>query len=126
MKKSALATVFLVVVIDLMGFGIVLPLMPFYAQEFQASAVTIGLLYSVYSLMQLIFSPFWGSLSDRVGRRPIMLISTFGAVIAYIIFGFAESLTVLFFSRVVAGIMGGNISTAQAYIADVTSTENRA
>lgn len=126
MKKSALGTVFLVVVIDLMGFGIVLPLLPFYAQEFQASAVTIGLLYSVYSFMQLIFSPVWGSLSDRIGRRPIMLLSTFGAVIAYIIFGFAGSLTVLFLSRIVAGVMGGNISTAQAYIADVTTTADRA
>ncbi|MEX2351039.1 MAG: MFS transporter [Balneolaceae bacterium] len=126
MKRSALATVFLVVVIDLLGFGIVLPLLPFYAQEFQASAVTIGLLYSVYSLMQLIFSPIWGSLSDRIGRRPVMLLSTFGAVLAYIIFGLAESLTVLFLSRVVAGVMGGNISTAQAYIADVTSPEDRA
>lgn len=126
MKRSALATVFLVVVIDLMGFGIVLPLLPFYAQEFRASAITIGLLYSVYSLMQLIFSPIWGSLSDRFGRRPIMLLSTFGAVIAYIIFGLAESLGVLFLSRIVAGLMGGNISTAQAYIADVTTTEDRA
>jgi len=126
MKKSALATVFLVVVIDLMGFGIVLPLLPFYAGEFQASAVVIGLLYSVYSLMQLIFSPIWGSLSDRIGRRPIMLLSTFGAVLAYIIFGLAESLTVLLFSRIVAGVMGGNISTAQAYITDVTTKEDRA
>lgn len=126
MNKSALATVFLVVVIDLLGFGIVLPLLPFYAQEFSASAVTIGLLYSVYSFMQLIFSPIWGSWSDRIGRRPIMLLSTFGAVIAYTIFGLAESLTVLFISRIVAGTMGGNISTAQAYIADVTDEENRA
>ena len=126
MNKPALATVFLVVVIDLLGFGIVLPLLPFYAQEFAASAVMIGLLYSVYSFMQLIFSPIWGSWSDRIGRRPIMLLSTFGAVIAYIIFGLAESLSVLFFSRVVAGMMGGNISTAQAYIADVTDSENRA
>ncbi|TVR17465.1 MAG: MFS transporter [Balneolaceae bacterium] len=126
MNKPALATVFLVVVIDLLGFGIVLPLLPFYAQEFAASAVMIGLLYSVYSFMQLIFSPIWGSWSDRIGRRPIMLLSTFGAVIAYIIFGLAESLGVLFFSRVIAGMMGGNISTAQAYIADVTDSENRA
>ncbi len=126
MKKSALATVFLVVVIDLMGFGIVLPLLPFYAQEFMASAVTIGLLYSVYSFMQLIFSPIWGSLSDRIGRRPIMLLSTFGAVIAYIIFGLAETLFVLFLSRIIAGVMGGSISTAQAYIADVTTTADRA
>lgn len=126
MNKPALATVFLVVMIDLLGFGIVLPLLPFYAQEFAASAVMIGLLYSVYSFMQLIFSPIWGSWSDRIGRRPIMLLSTFGAVIAYIIFGLAESLGVLFFSRIVAGVMGGNISTAQAYIADVTDSENRA
>ncbi len=126
MNKPALATVFLVVLIDLLGFGIVLPLLPFYAQEFAASAVMIGLLYSVYSFMQLIFSPIWGSWSDRIGRRPIMLLSTFGAVIAYIIFGLAESLGVLFFSRIVAGTMGGNISTAQAYIADVTDDENRA
>lgn len=126
MNKPALATVFLVVMIDLLGFGIVLPLLPFYAQEFSASAVTIGLLYSVYSFMQLIFSPIWGSLSDRIGRRPIMLLSTFGAVLAYVIFGLAETLGVLFFSRVIAGVMGGNISTAQAYIADVTDKENRA
>ena len=126
MNKPALATVFLVVMIDLLGFGIVLPLLPFYAQEFAASAVMIGLLYSVYSFMQLIFSPIWGSWSDRIGRRPIMLLSTFGAVIAYIIFGLAESLGVLFLSRIVAGMMGGNISTAQAYIADVTDSENRA
>jgi MFS family permease len=126
MNKSALATVFLVVMIDLLGFGIVLPLLPFYAQEFSASAVTIGLLYSVYSFMQLIFSPIWGSLSDRIGRRPIMLLSTFGAVLAYTIFGLAETLGVLFFSRIIAGVMGGNISTAQAYIADVTDKENRA
>ncbi|TVQ67193.1 MAG: MFS transporter [Balneolaceae bacterium] len=126
MNKPALATVFLVVMIDLLGFGIVLPLLPFYAQEFAASAVMIGLLYSVYSFMQLIFSPIWGSWSDRIGRRPIMLLSTFGAVIAYIMFGLAESLSILFLSRIVAGTMGGNISTAQAYIADVTDSENRA
>lgn len=126
MKKGSLITVFLVVLIDLIGFGIVLPLLPFYAGEFDASPIAIGLLYSVYSIAQLIFSPIWGSFSDKIGRRPIMLMSTFGAVIAYIIFGFAGTLTVLFFSRIIAGIMGGNISTAQAYIADVTSTKDRA
>lgn len=125
MKKSALFTVFLVVLIDLMGFGIVLPLMPFFAQEYQASATMVGVLYAIYSMAQLVFSPIWGSLSDRVGRRPIMLLSTFGAVIAYLLFGLSESLALLFFSRLLAGIMGGNISTAQAYIADVTDGENR-
>lgn len=125
-KRTQLATVFFVVLIDLMGFGIVLPLLPFYAKNFQASAIVVGLLYSVYSFSQLIFSPIWGSYSDRIGRRPIMLLSTFGAVIAYIMFGLANSLFLLFASRIVAGIMGGNISTAQAYISDVTSKEERA
>ncbi len=125
MKKSSLATVFLVVMIDLLGFGIVLPLLPFYAEQFQAGAIAVGLLYSIYSFAQLIFSPIWGGLSDRIGRRPIMLLSTFGNVAAYIMFGLAGSLTVLFLSRMVAGIMGGNISAAQAYVADITTPEER-
>jgi MFS transporter, DHA1 family, tetracycline resistance protein len=126
LKKGRLLTVFLVVLVDLIGFGIVLPLLPFYASEFGANPVAIGLLYSVFSFAQLIFSPLWGSLSDRIGRRPVMLLSTFGAVIAYIIFGLAGTLTVLFISRAVAGVMGGNIATAQAYIADVTTDADRA
>ncbi len=125
-KPGSLPTVFLAVLIDLMGFGIVLPLLPFYASLFNASAVTIGLLYSVFSLAQLIFSPLWGELSDRIGRRPVMLISTFGAVLAYLLFGLAHSLWLLFLSRLVAGIMGGNIATAQAYVADATAHEDRA
>jgi len=126
LKKGSLATVFLVVLIDLIGFGLVLPLLPFYAREFAATPLVIGLLYSIYSVAQLVFSPIWGSLSDRIGRRPIMLLSTAGAVVAYIIFGLAGSLFVLFLSRLVAGVMGGNIATAQAYIADVTTDEDRA
>ncbi|MBI3252117.1 MAG: MFS transporter [Candidatus Omnitrophica bacterium] len=125
-KKAALGTVFLVVLVDLMGFGIVLPLIPFYASKFNASPVAIGFLYSIYSFAQLVFSPLWGGFSDKIGRRPIMLLSTFGAVLAYILFGLAQSLGVLFLSRLVAGIMGGNISTAQAYVADVTTHDERA
>jgi len=125
-KKDALATVFLVVLVDLMGFGIVLPLIPFYASEFGASAVAVGLLYSIYSFAQLVFSPIWGSFSDRIGRRPIMLMSTFGAFLAYCLFAVSNSLWVLFLSRLIAGVMGGNISTAQAYVADVTTHEERA
>lgn len=124
-KSSALFTVFLVVVIDLIGFGIVLPLIPFYAGQFNASPVQIGLLYSIYSMSQLVFSPFWGGLSDRIGRRPVMLISTFGASLSYIGFALSHSLSMLFLSRLTAGIMGGNISTAQAYVADVTTHEDR-
>ena len=114
------------VLVDLIGFGIVLPLLPFYASEFSATPTEIGLIFSIYSFAQLFFSPVWGSLSDRIGRRPIMLMSTFGAAIAYVIFGLAGSLWVLFASRLIAGIMGGNISTAMAYITDVTSKEDRA
>lgn len=125
-SKSALATVFLAVLIDLLGFGIVLPLLPFYASLFKASPMTIGLLYSIYSFAQLIFSPIWGRLSDRVGRRPIMLMSTLGASFAYLLFGLAHTLPLLFLSRLIAGMMGGNISTAQAYVADVTPPEKRA
>jgi MFS transporter, DHA1 family, tetracycline resistance protein len=126
LKNARLYTVFLVVLVDLIGFGIVLPLMPFYAREFGASAVMIGLLYSIYSVAQLVFSPIWGGWSDRIGRRPIMLLSTLGAAIAYIFFGLAETFTMLLLSRLLAGVMGGNIATAQAYIADVTTTEDRA
>lgn len=125
-NKAALTTVFVAVLTDLMGFGIVLPLLPFYASTFQASPVAIGFLYSIYSLAQLIFSPIWGGFSDRIGRRPIMLMSTLGASLAYTLFGLAHSFTLLFLSRLIAGIMGGNISTAQAYVADVTSPEERA
>lgn len=125
-NKAALTTVFLAVLIDLMGFGIVLPLLPFYASAFKASPVSVGLLYSIYSFAQLIFSPIWGAFSDRVGRRPIMLMSTLGASFAYVLFGLAHSFTLLFLSRLIAGIMGGNISTAQAYVADVTNPEERA
>jgi MFS family permease len=124
-KKTALWTVFLVVLVDLMGFGIVLPLLPFYAAQFDAGPVVIGLLYSVYSFAQLIFSPLWGGWSDRIGRRPIMLMSTLGSTLSYVLFAFSPSLALLFLSRLLAGVMGGNISAAQAYVADVTSAENR-
>lgn len=124
--RGSLFTVFLVVLVDLLGFGIVLPLLPYFASRFEVSAFSIGLLYSVYSLAQLIFSPIWGRFSDRVGRRPVMLASTLGAAFSYVLFAFAQDFTMLFLSRMMAGIMGGNISTAQAYVADVTSKEERA
>ncbi len=124
--KAALLTVFLVVLVDLAGFGIVLPLMPFYAVQYNVSPLMIGVLYSIYSCAQLIFSPIWGSLSDRIGRRPVMLISTAGAALSYLLFAFSNSFLLLLSSRLFAGIMGGNISAAQAYIADVTEHKDRA
>ena len=124
-NRAALSTVFLVVLVDLIGFGIVLPLLPFYADRFGTSPVMTGFLFSIYSLAQFFFSPIWGQRSDRVGRRPVMLISTAGAVLAYVIFAFSHSLEMLLFSRLLAGIMGGNIAAAQAYVADVTTKEDR-
>ncbi len=125
-KKAALLTVFLVVMIDLIGFGIVLPGLEAYAASLNATALFTGLIYSSYSLAQLVFSPVWGALSDRIGRRPIMMLSTLGASTAYLLFAFSSSLWMLLFCRLFAGIMAGNISTAQAYVADVTDPVDRA
>jgi DHA1 family tetracycline resistance protein-like MFS transporter len=121
-----LLVIFLTILIDLIGFGIVIPLLPFYAAEFDASPFDVGVLVAVYSLMQFIFSPILGSLSDRYGRRPILLISIAGSAIGYMTIGMAGSLAVVFLGRIIGGITAGNLSTAQAYIADVTSRENRA
>lgn len=126
MNRTPTYLVLLTVFIDLIGFGIIIPLLPFYALHFGATAIVIGLLSSSYSFMQFLFVPFWGRLSDRVGRRPIILMSVTGSFISYLIFGFADSLPVLFVSRILAGFMAANISTAQAYIADTTSIEDRA
>ena len=118
--------IFLTVFIDLLGFGIIIPLMPFYAETFGASALTIGLLNTSFSLMQFLFAPFWGRLSDRVGRRPVILMGLFGSFVSYLLFGLAQSMTLLFAARIAAGIAGANIPTAQAYMADVTTPEHRA
>ena len=126
MKKSPLVVLFITVFIDLIGFGIVLPLLPFYAKHFGANALLVGLLSTSFSLMQLLFAPVWGRLSDHVGRRPVILLGLLGSSISYLTFGLASSLPILFLSRILAGIAGANISTAQAYIADSTQPENRA
>jgi MFS transporter, DHA1 family, tetracycline resistance protein len=126
MKRSPLAIIFLTVFIDLIGFGIVLPLLPYYAESYGASSLTIGLLSTSYSLMQFLFTPIWGRLSDRYGRRPMILISLAGSCIGFLIFGLARTLTTLFLGRMVAGIAGAIIPTTNAYIADVTTPEGRA
>ena len=128
MKRSPLLVIFITVFIDLVGFGIVIPVLPFYAEgtKFGATPSQVGLLFASYSVMQLVFSPVLGRLSDKYGRRPILLISLLGTSLGFLILGFATTLTMLFFGRIIDGISGGNISTAQAYIADVTTRENRA
>ncbi|PQO36433.1 MFS transporter [Blastopirellula marina] len=129
-SRGSLAVVFLTVFIDLLGFGIVLPLLPIYADQFGVDehGVTLGLLMASFSAMQFLFAPFWGRLSDRIGRRPVIMIGLLGSVIFYAIFGIAtveKCVWLLFVSRIGAGIAGATISTAQAYIADTTSLENR-
>ncbi len=128
MKRSPLVVIFTTVFIDLLGFGIVIPVLPYYAEgtKFNGTPRTVGLLFASYSIMQLIFSPVLGRLSDKYGRRPVLLVSIIGTGVGFIILGFATTLWMLFLGRILDGITGGNISTAQAYIADVTTKEDRA
>jgi multidrug resistance protein len=110
-----------------LGFGLIIPALPFYAESFGASFITVGLLSMSYSLMQFVFAPLWGRLSDRVGRRPIILLSLSGSCIAFLIFGFASSLVWLFIGRTLAGILSSaSIPTAQAFVADSTTPQQRA
>ena len=131
-RKPSLLVVFLTVFIDLIGFGIVVPLVPIYSRHYGAGGFVIGAIIASFSAMQFLFSPVWGRLSDRHGRRPILLISTAGAALSYVLFavgsGFADhtaALWALFISRLFAGACGGNITVAQAYIADITPPEQR-
>ena len=131
---SSLRIVFLVVLMDLVGFGLILPLLPLYADTLGAGPYFIGALLSVYSLMQFVINPVWGRLSDRIGRRPVILLSLTGSTASYVLYGLAEHLSsqeavvlgILFVSRLLAGAMGANIATAQACVADLTPPEQRA
>jgi MFS transporter, DHA1 family, tetracycline resistance protein len=125
-QRASLATLFLTIFIDLLGFGIVLPLLPYYARQYGASGIMVGFVVGAYSLMQFFFSPVWGRLSDRIGRRPVLLISLAGSAVGYTVFAFADSLALLFLARILSGIAAANIGTAQAYIADITPPEERA
>jgi multidrug resistance protein len=121
-----LFVIFLTIFVNLVGFGIIIPLLPFYAQTFGASPLAIGLLFASFSLSQLVASPILGDLSDRWGRRPILIFSLLGTVVSFAMLAVARSLAMLFAARIVDGLSGGNITTARAYIADVTTEENRA
>jgi DHA1 family tetracycline resistance protein-like MFS transporter len=121
-----LLIIFLTIFVNLVGFGIIIPLLPFYAQTFGASPLTVGLLFAVFSLAQLIAAPVLGGLSDRYGRRPVLVVSLAGTVVSLVMMAMAQSLTVLFVARMIDGLSGGNVSTARAYVADVTEPKDRA
>jgi multidrug resistance protein len=126
-KKSALSLIFLTVFIDLLGFGILIPILPTFAKiELLVDETAIGLVVAVYSFVQFLFNPILGKLSDKYGRKPIIVISLFINAIGYVLFAFTTSFIILLAARIVAGIGGSSISVAQAYIADVTTKENRA
>ena len=132
MKKKSLGIIFFTVLIDLVGFGLILPLIPIYANNFKAGGFFIAAIFTSYSLMQFLFAPLWGRLSDRIGRRPVLLSSTACACVSYVIFALGSgmenrvvALWVMLASRIFAGICGANITVAQAYIADITPPEQR-
>jgi MFS family permease len=125
-NKAPMPTLFLIVFVDLVGFGLVIPLLPFYAERFGASPEEVTILVAVYSAMSMFAAPLWGRLSDRIGRRPVLMASTLAGALAYLWLGFADALWMLFAARALAGACAGNIAAAQAYIADVTPPEKRA
>ena len=121
-----LLVIFLTIFVNLVGFGIIIPLLPFYARTFGASPIAIGLLFASFSLAQLLASPLLGELSDRWGRRPVLILSLIGTAVSFAMLAVAQSLAMLFAARIVDGLSGGNITTARAYIADITTEDNRA
>ncbi len=121
-----LVAIFLTIFVNLVGFGIIIPLLPFYAQAFGASPFVIGLLFASFSISQLVAAPALGDWSDRWGRRPVLIFSLLGTVVSFVLMALATSLSLLFVSRIIDGLSGGNISTARAYIADVTEEKDRA
>jgi DHA1 family tetracycline resistance protein-like MFS transporter len=124
--KRPLILILLFVFVDVLGFSLILPLLPYYAADFNATAFMVGLLLSANALTQMIGAPILGRLSDRFGRKPLLVASISGTVLSFLILGWAQSLAVLFLSRILDGLLGGNVSLAQAYITDSTTRENRA
>ncbi|MEL7060514.1 MAG: MFS transporter [Acidobacteriota bacterium] len=125
-RRKALASVYALVVVDLIGFGIVLPILPFYAESYGAGAVELGALVTSYAAMQMIFAPLWGRLSDRVGRRPVLLLTIAGTAVSLALLAMADSLLWIFAARIAAGAFAANVSVAAATITDLVPTEERA
>jgi MFS transporter, DHA1 family, multidrug resistance protein len=126
-QRYSLAILFLTLMIVNTGFGIILPILPYYAQSLGASATVLGLLSGTYATLQFIFAPLWGRLSDRIGRRPVLLVGLIGFSLSFLIFGLASRLWMLFLARIISGLLSSaTLPTALAYIADTTPPENRA
>ncbi len=123
--RPSLGVLFSVIVVDLIGFGIVVPILPFWAERFGADGSTLGLLLASHAGMQLLGAPLWGRLSDRIGRRPVMLITIAGTAVSLLLLGFAQSLLQLFLARLLSGLFAANISVATAYLTDVTEEADR-
>ncbi|MBI1908774.1 MAG: MFS transporter [Deltaproteobacteria bacterium] len=124
-KDRSLFILFSVVALDLVGFGIVMPILPFYAEQYGANAAVLGLLLTSYSAMQFLFSPVWGRFSDRFGRKPTLILTIAGSCLSLVLLGLAHSLTVIFLGRLLSGVFAANISVASATVTDITTDENR-
>src|SRR5438128_1872185 len=125
-KSSPLFSIFLIVLVDVLGLTIILPLLPFYAESLGATPVIVGLIVSTYAICQLLAGPPLGHLSDRIGRRPVLLVSQMGTCAGFLILASAHTLWVVFLARIIDGLTAGNLTVAQAYISDVTKPEDRA
>ena len=126
MRRHRLLTIFTIVFVNMLGFGLILPLLPFYAETFNASGTIVGLLVASYAAAQMIGAPVLGRISDRYGRRPILLVSLLGSFFGFVLLGVANALWLLFASRILDGLTGGNVTVARAYITDVTDEKDRA
>src|SRR2546422_9997264 len=126
MRRSPLLPIFLIVVVDILGLTIMLPLLPFYAEHFGASPAVVGLLVSTYAVCQLVAGPVLGQLSDHLGRKPVLTASQVGTFVGFLVLAYAPNLFFVFLARVIDGLTAGNLSIAQAYIADVTAPKERA
>jgi MFS family permease len=125
MLRSPLLPIFLTVFVDVLGLTLMLPLLPFYTEHFGGTPFTVGLLIASYGFCQLVSGPILGRLSDRVGRKPVLLVSQAGTFLGFLTIGFANTLWMLFLGRILDGLTAGNLTIAQAYISDVTRPENR-
>jgi MFS transporter, DHA1 family, tetracycline resistance protein len=124
-RKTQFLLIFLTILLSTIGFGVCIPVLPLYAEKFGATELQNGLLVGIFSLVMFFSAPLWGKLSDRIGRRPVLVFSILGSALGYFIMGWGGSLIWLFISRIIDGASGGNVATAQAYIADITSPEER-